>query len=749
MTTIFKDITVKHPAQYRSAICLICGLSLILTGCQSPAKSVSSVPQIMDKIKPVEKIQAKTPSPQPTEKFDSVNSILAQKDTATAMETFKQPKPYEESISLPKPEELQSTIQSTDIQLIDELELDAANQEYLETLNQGTEIMIPALKDPAMADELISVNFDQVDIRIMLKTVGEITGINFIVDEKVKGKVTVMSPTKVRIGDLYQVLESVLDVQGYAAVASGNFVKIVPRTEAIKRNLQVRYGGNPANIPITDTVVTQIIPLKYADAMEVSEIIRPLLAAGSHMATYPRTRSILITDTSANIHHMAKIIQRLDVTGSKEKASVINLKFASAEILSEQITNIMQKGKIAQTRGASSASRNSLDTQIKILPNLRTNSLIIVANDQDTQTIAQLAHQLDIQRPRGTNNVHVVFLKNAPAKETAESLTASYLQSTGAIGSGQNVQVTAYEATNALIITASAQDFEVISEIIEQLDIVVDQVLVEMFIMEVSQDSLHEIGIDWATLDQAVEGGVRGFAATNFGVRSGFVSGDLEGLAMGLWRGSGTNVRIGTILHALDKSTGVNILSTPSIMTSNHQLARIIVGENIPYVTQSRIVETTDLLTPTVIDTFEYKDVGITLEIVPHISQGGLVKLNIDTKFTKLIEGVTGRSVNTPTTAKREVMTTVTLKSDSTVVIGGLMRDDKVTVVKKVPFLSAIPIIGELFKLKRDQLQKTNLLIFITPHILSTQDDLEQITERKKAEIEPAVEDFKKDKNQL
>ncbi|MHC4214161.1 MAG: type II secretion system secretin GspD [Planctomycetota bacterium] len=749
MATILKDITVKHPAQYRSAVCLICGLSLILTGCQSPTKTVSSVPQIIDKIKPVEKIQAKATSPQQIESFDTIDGVLAQKDTATAMETLKQPKPYEESISLSKPEELQSTIQSTDIELIDELELDAANQEYFETLNQGTEIMIPALKDPAMADELISVNFDQVDIRIMLKTVGEITGINFIVDENVKGKVTVMSPTKVRIGDLYQVLESVLDVQGYAAVASGNFVKIVPRTEAIKRNLQVRYGGNPVNIPITDTVVTQIIPLKYADAMEVTEIIKPLLAVGAHMATYPRTRSILITDTSANIHHMAKIIQSLDVTGSKEKASVINLKFASAEILSEQITDIMQKGKSVSRGPGLSKSQASLDTQIKILPNLRTNSLIIVANDQDTQTIAQLAHKLDIQRPRGTNNVHVVFLKNAPAKETAESLTSSYLQITGAIEAGRNVQVTAYESTNALIITASAQDFEVISEIIEKLDIVADQVLVEMFIMEVSEDSLHEIGIDWATLDQAVEGGVRGFAATNFGVRSGFVSGDLEGLAMGLWRGSGSNVRIGTILHALDKSSGVNILSTPSIMTLNHQRAKIVVGENIPYIRDSRIVETTDLLTPTVINTFDYKDVGITLEIVPHISQGGLVKLEVDSKFTKLIEGVTGSNVDTPTTAKREAKTTVSLKSDSTVVIGGLMRDDKVTVVKKVPFLSDIPLIGELFKLKRDQLQKTNLLIFITPHILRTQGDLEQITERKKTQIEPAVEDIKKDKNQL
>ena len=269
-----------------------------------------------------------------------------------------------------------------------------------------------------------------------------------------------------------------------------------------------------------------------------------------------------------------------------------------------------------------------------------------------------------------------------------------------------------------------------------------------MLIMEVSQDSLHEIGIDWATLDQSVEGGVRGFGATNFGVRSGFSNGTLEGLAIGLWRGVGANLRIGTILHALDKSTGVNILSTPSITTSNHQPARIVVGKTIPYIIDSRVTDT-DPLTPTVIQTFDYKDVGITLEIVPHINQGGIVKLEIDTKFTKLIEGVTGLSASTPTTATREAKTTVALKSNSTIAIGGLIRDDKVTVEKKVPFLGDIPLIGGLFKYKKDTLQKTNLLIFITPHILSTQDDLEQITERKKAEIEPAVENFNKDNNQL
>jgi len=620
-------------------------------------------------------------------------------------------------------------------------DLTAAEQSVSETA-----VNLPILDKPGMADELISVNFNQVDIRVVLKTIGDITGVNFIVDDSVQGTVTVMSPTRMRLGEIYKVLESILEVKGYAAVPAGDLVKIVPRAEAAKRNLQVRVGSNPLEIPKSDSIITQIIPLRYADAAEVSQIIRPLLATGSHMATYPRTNSILITDTSSNIHHVAKIIQKLDVTGSKEQVTVIGLKHASAQVLGEQITRIMEKSKATSSQVGQRGRIQEIKTGIKILPDVRTNSLIVVANAQDTETIKRLANQLDIQRPRGANNVHVVYLENAPAKETAESLTRALadLRITGAIEATQQVQVTADEGTNALIITASAQDFEVISEIIEKLDIVREQVLVEMLIMEVSEDSLKEIGIDWATLDEAVADSVRFFAATNFGPRVDFASGDLEGLAVGTWKGTGADVRIGTILHALEKQSGVNILSTPHILTSNHHKAKIIIGENIPYVVESRITETSDFITPTVIDTFDYKDVGISLAITPHISQGGLVRLEIDTEFTKLIEGVTGTSVHTPTTAKRQAETVVSMNSSSTVVIGGLIRDDKVTIEKKIPLLGDLPLLGGLFKFQRDRLQKTNLLIFITPHVLVSQENLEQITEEKRKEVESVLEELEK-----
>jgi len=264
-----------------------------------------------------------------------------------------------------------------------------------------------------------------------------------------------------------------------------------------------------------------------------------------------------------------------------------------------------------------------------------------------------------------------------------------------------------------------------------------------MLIMEVGEDSLTEIGIDWATLDEAVEDSIRFFGATNFGPRVDFVSGNLEGLAVGAWRADGSDVTIGGILHALEKQSGVNILSTPHITTLNHRKAKIIVGENRPFVMESRITET-DPITPTVIKTYEYKNVGISLEITPHISQGGLVRLEIDSEFSKLVEDVTSSSMDTPTTAKRQAQTVVSMNSGSTIVIGGLIRDDKTTIEKKIPLVGDLPLIGGLFRFQKDQLQKTNLLIFITPHVIASQKDLEQITEKKRNEMKPAIEELGK-----
>ena len=602
----------------------------------------------------------------------------------------------------------------------------------------------PLLIKPETADQLVSVNFDNVDIRAVLKTIGEITGINFIPHQTVTGTVTVMSPTPIRLGDLYAFLQSILDVYGYAAVETDNAVKIIPKAEAAKNYAQVRIGADPAYMPRNDAIVTQIMPLKYADATEVSQIIQPTLATGAQMAVYPRTNSIMVTDTSANIHHIAQIISRLDLPGCKEKAVLLPLVHASAKVVSEQLVAIMERTRGGPSQAGRPRPGATAEQGPNVLADERTNSLIIIAGEQDIEMITQLAKQIDIERPLGTNNVHVVYLKNADANEVAPSLESALtsMKLTTVANATQQMQINADRSTNSLIIVASPQDFEVISEIIEKLDIVREQVLVEMQIMEITEEALQEIGVDWATLDEAVASSIRGFGMTNLGPRlnSPLLGGAGEGLFLGAWRGSGDGVQIGAILQALRKESGVNILSTPQVLTSNHRKATIVVGENRPFITQSRITEGPDPITPTVIQGFEYKDVGITLEVTPHISQAGLIRLEVSSEFTKLIEDVATQSLNTPVTAKRTAKTVVTMGSGATVVIGGLIRDDKTRVTKKVPLLGDIPGLGVLFTSQRDRTQKTNLLIFITPHIMTTQEQLEQITKIKREQMLPAFE---------
>lgn len=744
----------------KSFLCFICLLCINLTGCQSDSASVAVPSRQEEIIRPNENLLSENIVARQIEQLNKMDTNYAVKNNSGVLTEFPHTKTdcnitgdskYRSRVPVEVLEKAPPTVKTQVYSFAEKLTQnngpDIAS-EQLFSQERPHLINMPVLDEPGMADELISVNFEQVDIRTVIKTVGDITGINFVIDDNVSGTVTLMSPTKIRMGELYGYLESILEVRGYAAVPAENLVKIVPRADAAKRNLQVRVGSNPDDIPKNDSIITQIIPLSFADATEVSQIVQPLLATGSQMAIYPRTNSIVITDTSSNIHHIATIIEKLDVTGSQEQVAVFSLEYASAQVLSEQITRIMEKHKSTSKAGR---SRNTpqIETDIKILPDVRTNSLVVVANAQDTETIDGLINQLDIQRPMGNNNVHVVYLKNGLAVDVAKSLTAalSNLRIAGALEATQQVNVTADEGTNALIIAASAQDYEVLAEIIDKLDIFREQVFVEMLIMEVGEDSLRKIGVDWATLDQSVDGSARVFGATNFGPRVDFASGTLEGLAVGLWRGSGTGVRIGSMLHALEKQSGVNILSTPHILTSNNSKAKIVVGESRAFVTQSKITEG-DPLTPTVIKTFEYKDVGITMEITPHISQGGLIRLEIKSEFTKLIEDVTTVSVDTPTTAKREAETIVSMNSGSTVVIGGLIRDDKITIEKKVPLMGDIPLVGGLFKFRKDQLQKTNLLFFITPHIAVSQEDLEQITKDKKKEIGSALEDFEQNNEQ-
>lgn len=597
-------------------------------------------------------------------------------------------------------------------------------------------IDMPLLEAPGAADKLISLDLNAVDIRVFIKTVGQLTGVNFLVGDQVTGTVTLISPSKIRLGEVYSVLESVLQTKGYAAVRAGSLVKIVPLAEGTRGNVPIRVGSDPVSIPVDDSLITQIIPLQYADATQASTVMSSLISTGGQVVTFPETNTIIVTDTASSVHRAARIIQELDVEAPQESIEVVPLKYASANSITEQIMQIMQRGQAQTTRlRRGAAEAQAAVGSLKVLPDDRTNSIVIVAGPAETEMVKRIIAKLDVERPLEAGNIHVIYLEHAEAAEIEKSVSAAMGRITGGSTAERRepFQITSDESTNSLIVVASPQDYSLVEEMVAKLDIVREQVLIEFQIVEASDDTLKELGFDWATLDEASADSIRGFGYTSLGPREDALSGNLEGLGIGLWKRIGDTPEIGAILMALERNSGVNVLSTPHILTSNHQEAKIVVGENVPYVSQSRVTEF-DPATPTAIRSFDFKDVGVELTVRPHVSTGGSVRLEIDASFSKLIEGTTGLGSETPTTAQRKATTTISISSGSTVVIGGLMRDDKGTVEKKVPVLGDLPLVGVLFRSERELMQKTNLLLFITPHVLTDRDGLADMTERKKRE---------------
>ena len=598
-------------------------------------------------------------------------------------------------------------------------------------------IRMPFLENPEDANRTVSLDLNRVDIRVFIKTVGELTGINFLVDDTIQGTVTLISPSPIRVGDVFNILESVLQTRGYGAVTSGDLVKVVPLSQATRSNLPLQVGNDPNVIAVNDSLITQIFPLKYIEVSKVTPIVSTLISTGGQSSAVLESNTLLITDTSANIYRVALILQELDVPGPQETVELIQLKNASAQQTADQITQIMQSLKPAANPSSSgrNPNQNATNEGLKILPDDRINALIIMAHPDEIDMIRQLVAKLDVESPLEAGYVHVIPMIHAEATEIEKSISAALGRITSSSGRDgrDSFQIIADESTNSLIVVAPPQDYRIVENMVKQLDVVREQVLVEFKIVEASNNVLKELGIDWATLDEAVADSVRGFGATNFGPMVEASSGNLEGLSVGIFKKVGDETTIGGIIQALEKDSGVNILSTPSILTSNHQEASILVADNVPYVNQSRVTDA-DVSNTTAIRSYAFKDVGIELKVRPHVSTGGLVRMEVETSFSKLIEGSTVSDSEIPTTAQRKATTVISIMSGTTVVIGGLMRDEKEKVVKKVPILGDIPFLGLLFRSESEEIQKTNLLLFITPKILADKASLVKMTEEKQHE---------------
>ncbi len=582
-------------------------------------------------------------------------------------------------------------------------------------------------------NQYVTIDFDNVDIPIFIKFISELTGKNFVIDKAVRGKVTIISPNKISVKEAYKVFESVLEVHGYTTVPSGSIIKIVPAVQARSKSVETRLREEATSSE--DKVVTQLIPLRYANPTELKKLFIPLVSKSSVIVSYPPTRTLIITDVFSNIKRLMRIAKAIDVAGVGEEITVIPLEYATASVMAKSLNTVFQKKVTRVKKGTLSPS------VIRIVPDERTNALILLASEDDTIRMRQLIKLLDKKTSSAEGDIRVYYLQHANAEDLTKVLTAIPSKQSKTPKKGKapviskDTQIVADKATNSLVIMASKDDYFVLEEVIKKLDIPRMMVYIEALIMEVNVDKDFKLGVQWVAGKDFTYNGKDGAA---FG---GFNFGDLltsppvlpTGFALGV---IGPIIEIGgikfpnlaAVLSAVQNDRDVNILSTPQILTTDNEEAEIMVGRNVPYITRQETTEARLDYT-----TYEYKDVGVTLKITPQISQERLVRLKIFQEVTRLIPG---SQPDRPETFKRRAQTTVIVKDANTVVIGGLIDDDTAIVETKVPCLGDIPGVGWLFKTSTRILKKTNLFIFLTPHIIQNPIEAKKVYQDKKEQIE-------------
>jgi general secretion pathway protein D len=608
-----------------------------------------------------------------------------------------------------------------------------------------------AAEDQPLGKGLITVNFQDTDLLVVIKFISELTGKNFVVDSKVKGRVTVISPTKITIEEAYRMFESILEVAGYTTVPAGRITKVVPRRAARSSGIDT-VTEKQRRVLRGEQFVTRIVHLKYIDADSVVPVIKPIISKDSSLVTYAYTNDIILTDIIPNIRKVLKIIEELDVKGYQVETSVIPLEFANAKELATSLLAIFElkatptQRTTKRTKRATVAGTGAKRT-VRIIPDERTNSLIVLASADDTRQVRSLVAELDIPPPKGKGRINVVYLRNADAEELAPTLKAitaagEKVQVPGqkAVELAGDVVITPDKATNSLVITASPQDFELLKDVIERLDIRRLQVFVEGVIMEVRMDMLRDLGLEFrAASDELTkpssQADVSVFGGSLFGLvpatpfsGAGLILGAADGV---LDFGAGNVLNVHALIRALQTDSDTNILSTPHLLTTDNEEAEIVVAENVPF-----RVRTTSTASGFPVEEIERQDVGLTLRITPQISEGDFLKLNIYEEISQVQPAGTVEGATDLTTLKRSAKTTVVVKDHQTVVIGGLIADNYTDSVSKIPWLGDVPLLGHLFRSTSSSSRKTNLLIVITPHIIRTSRDLEGFYKEKREEIE-------------
>ena len=605
----------------------------------------------------------------------------------------------------------------------------------------------------AQNDEPVSLNFVNADIQEVIRAISQISGKNFLVDPRVKGSINIVSATPVSPTLAYDILLSALRMQGYASVESSGITKIIPEADA-KLHVDTLSPAQGKG----DKLVTRVFILKNESASQLVNVVRPMVAPNNLVAAYPASNALVVTDYASGIRRIEKLIESIDKAGN-DMPLIIPVKHASAIDLANLINKLMPE--------ATAAPSGDDNQRFVLTADSRTNSLLLRSdNPGRINRVKQLVASLDGDSIV-PGNIHVVTLKNAEAVKLAQTLNAilsgdatpapassapgaSKAPPANTTNSGGLIQADA--ATNTLIITASEPVYNNIRSVIEKLDVRRPQVFVEALIVEVTADKAAEFGVQWQNINGINKAGSNIIGGTNFGTTNNIIgaSADIttvgQGLNVGIVKGTttlldGTKVlNLGMLARALESDTNANILSAPNLMTLDNEEAKIVVGQNVPFVTGSYTNTGSSSTSANPFQTIERKDVGLTLRIKPQIMQGGTVRLQVYQEVSSVLTSSL-TSATGPTTNKRSIESSVLVDENQIVVLGGLIQDSINNVQNKTPLLGDIPLLGALFRYETRQHSKTNLMVFIRPYIMYQADAAQQLSRERYEQIGDTRED--------
>ncbi len=603
------------------------------------------------------------------------------------------------------------------------------------------------------------LNVQDADIRDIIKQISLATGRNFILDDNVKGKITIISPKPVTKDEAYQTFLSALAVTGFTTVKGpAGVIKIV----RLKDSIQYPIPTHVDSTPYTDSFVTRLIQLNNIGAVDMMNAIKALVSKDGNIYAYPSTNTLIITDSGTNIDRLMKIIKELDQEGPQQVLEIVPVRNALARDVSQTLTTLFKQEKTkAQPKPG---ELEELDEVSNILADERTNSIIVLASKRAIERVRGIIARLDAKVASGQEGkIHVYYLKYAKAKqmsETLSALTAGAGQKPTAAPGGAaggapkiaefegGIKVTADDATNSLIVTASAKDFQtIIDRVISKLDVPRRQVYIECVIMELELNKSRKVGVAG---DGGGGGLARGFGQTfnaataiggalagagglpgSSGILGGLISSRTVNLTMVGADGTSKTVSVpafSAFLTALQTYGDTNIVSTPNVLTVDNEEALIEVKRDQPIPSATPASATSATLT----QSYTFKEAGLTLKITPQISANSSVLLKVDEELSNFGAPVNfGNNQNIPTSKKRHIKTATVVSDGQTVVLGGLMEDQISNSQNKVPILGDIPLLGFFFRQTSKDLVKNNLLIFLTPHIMNDATDFTRILQTK------------------